>query len=156
VSAAVSLLLTLAAGPRIGDAAPALSLRALDGAAVELAALRGGPVVVEFFASWCEPCRRGLEDLRAIRADLGERMRVLVVAVDRPDRVRAFFAAAAPPDGAKVVLDPEGESMRRWGTDRLPTTFFVDGAGVVRHINRGHGAGFRARATQWLRPMVAR
>jgi hypothetical protein len=57
-----------------------------------------------------------------------------------------------PPDTI-IALDPLGAAARRWGASRLPTTFIVDAAGVVRHINRGWGPGYRARLSRWLRAM---
>ena len=44
-----------------------------------------------------------------------------------------------------MTLDPSGDTMRRWGARTFPTTFLVDRAGVIRHINRGWGAGYQAR-----------
>jgi hypothetical protein len=55
-----------------------------------------------------------------------------------------------------VALDRAGELERAFGADRLPTTFFLDTDAIIRHINRGHGAGFRARATRWLGELIAK
>jgi hypothetical protein len=69
--------------------------------------------------------------------------------------LREYFVRIPPPEGAIVVHDTTGEVARRWGKDRLPTSFFVDRGAVIRHINRGHGPGFRARATRWLQRLLA-
>jgi protein-disulfide isomerase-like protein with CxxC motif len=53
-----------------------------------------------------------------------------------------------------VTLDPSGDTMRRWGARTFPTTFLIDRAGVIRHINRGWGARYQARLLGWLRPML--
>jgi thiol-disulfide isomerase/thioredoxin len=136
--------------PGVGDPAPSLDLPTLAGAPLVPASRT---TVVEFFASWCVPCQRSLDDLRALRA--GNSFRLVIVAVEGgTPRLRAYFAAHPPPEDAVVVLDPSGAAARRWGEDRLPTTFFVDRRAVVRHINRGHGPGFRARATRWLRALM--
>jgi len=65
--------------------------------------------------------------------------------------VQKWAAGAPVPPGALVALDPDGVAARRWGANRLPTTFLVDATGVVRHINRGWGPGYRERLTRWLR-----
>jgi hypothetical protein len=54
-----------------------------------------------------------------------------------------------------VVLDGDGVLARTFGEDRLPTTFFLDAKLIIRHINRGHGSGFRERAARWLSAMLA-
>ena len=54
-----------------------------------------------------------------------------------------------------VALDGDGELARAFGEDRLPTAFFLDERATIRHINRGHGSGYRTRATRWLSAMLA-
>jgi thiol-disulfide isomerase/thioredoxin len=148
------LLLWAALVPGIGDPAPRLDLVTAAGPRLE-SVPADTVTVVEFFATWCIPCRENLEDLQATRSTLGDHFRVVVVAVegDRP-RVRAFFAERPALADVVVAFDPGAQAARRWGEERLPTTFFVDRGAVVRHINRGHGAGFRARATRWLQGLI--
>jgi thiol-disulfide isomerase/thioredoxin len=142
--------------PQIGDPAPPLDLVTSGGPRLDRDFLHGHVTVVEFFATWCAPCRSSLADLSALRSQLGPEMKVLIVAADDATAVRTYFAAHAPPEGAQIALDPQRAAGPRWGQDRFPTTFFVDPAGIIRHINRGHGSGFRARADRWLRAMLAR
>jgi cytochrome c biogenesis protein CcmG/thiol:disulfide interchange protein DsbE len=152
-----SLAAAAAAPPHIGDPAPAIDLPAIDGARVVRSDdLRGRVTVVEFFATWCQPCARSLDDLRAVRAALGDSVGLLIVAGDAdPKLVRAHFAQNPAPAGVVVALDPQRVVAHRWGQDRFPTSYFVDPAGTIRHINRGHGPGFRDRAERWLRAMLA-
>ena len=142
---------------QIGEQHPALELDVLDGTLVNEGRLAGHPFVVDFFATWCEPCHRALGDLLAGRATTtGEPIALVLVDLGESREVVGQWArrAALPPD-VLVALDPAGVAARRWGARRLPTTYLVDATGVIRHINRGWGEGYRARMSRWLRDLLA-
>ena len=143
------------ARPLIGDPAPALDLPQLQGKRAGAWNFKDRATVVEFFTTWCVPCGRSLDDLRAIRGDLGAGVQIIIVSLDaKLPAVRDYFQDRPPPEGAVILHDPSGDTRRRWGWDRFPTTFFVNRDGLIRHINRGHGPEFRARATRWLQGLL--
>jgi thiol-disulfide isomerase/thioredoxin len=115
-----------------GRAAPALRLPALDGGRVDLAALRGRPVLVNFWATWCEPCVREFPLLaKAAATHRGGRLAVVGVLVeDRQDAARAFVARHG---GAwPVGVDADRRAAAAWGvTVGLPHTFFVRPDGTL-------------------------
>ena len=128
----------------------------MAGESVRAENLQGHATVVEFFASWCQPCKEGLSEILAIREKPGPRFALMIVAVegDAPE-LKAFLIAHPLPVGTTVALDRDGALARAFGEDRLPTTFFLDERAIIRHINRGHGSGFRARSTRWLSDMLS-
>jgi thiol-disulfide isomerase/thioredoxin len=115
-----------------GRAAPALRLPALGGGRVDLAALRGRPVLVNFWATWCEPCVREFPLLaKAAATHRGGRLAVVGVLVeDRQDAARAFVARHG---GAwPVGVDADRRAAAAWGvTVGLPHTFFVRPDGTL-------------------------
>lgn len=142
--------------PRIGDPAPALALDTLDGHALQNPALKGQITIVDFFATWCGPCHRALEDLAEVEAQLSSRPRLVVVSVGEDVMAVKRFVEQHPlPRGAELALDSASTVARAWGQDRFPTTFVVDGDGVIRHINRGWGRGYAERMLRWLRPLTS-
>ena len=150
------LLMANVARPQVGEPAPAFLAKALAGPEVSEDKLQGHVTVVEFFATWCLPCNDGLAEIIAIRKRLGARFEMMIVAVegDTP-ALRNFLVSHPLPAGTTVVLERDGALARAFGEDRLPTTYFLDRQAIIRHINRGHGSGFRVRATRWLSELIA-
>ncbi len=116
---------------KVGEAAPNFSLPTLDGGRVELSDYRGRPVVLNFWASWCTPCRR---EFPLLRDNVGTKHDVALIGVNTQDFVES--------DGRKFAKDqradwPNGfdrdEAVRRgYGVTGLPETFFLDAHGVIR------------------------
>jgi peroxiredoxin len=122
-----------------GTPAPPISLRLLGGGRTELEALRGRPVIINFWATWCAPCRQEMPELAAIwQAQRASGLEVLAVNVTDQERrkdVAAFVAELGLP--FPVLLDERGRVRERYDLTTLPTTYFVDSLGVVRRVHPG-------------------
>lgn len=120
---------------RIGRAAPAYALAALDGGAtVEGAAFAGRPYVINVFASWCTPCRAEHPQLMALQASGVE---ILGVAYkDRPAATMQFLNGLGDPFSA-VGQDPEGRFALELGIVGVPETFVIGADGTIRAVHRG-------------------
>jgi thiol-disulfide isomerase/thioredoxin len=121
--------------PSVGSAAPPIALKNIDGKNVTLAAYRGHPVLVNFWAQWCVPCR---SEMPAINAAARANPNLVVLAVDAgdgPALVRQFLKEV-PLDFAPL-LDPDYQVASRYKVDSLPTSFFVGLDGTIRAINVG-------------------
>lgn len=107
--------------------APPLMLFDLDDRKIDLASLRGRVVVVNFWASWCPPCRKEFPTLGRLQK-LFRPTNLTVLAVNAgedPDDVFSFAGTTNFP----VLLDKDSGAMRRWQVKGLPTTYVVDKAG---------------------------
>ena len=110
--------------------APSFSVPALDGSGrVSLAQLRGRPVVVNFWASWCEPCKRETPDLVAFAASHPKIQVVGLATTDVPGDSRAFARRYNVP--YPLGVDRSGAVGHRYDIAGLPTTVIVDCSGRV-------------------------
>jgi thiol-disulfide isomerase/thioredoxin len=119
-----------------GQPAPALKLVDLDGRRHDLADLRGKVVVVNFWATWCPPCRREMPSLERLRRALPE---VAVMAVDvgeDVDTVFAFTGTLEPAPEFPILLDRDSAALQAWRVKGLPSTFVVgpDGSLAYRAV----------------------
>ncbi|MEO8510322.1 MAG: TlpA disulfide reductase family protein [Chloroflexota bacterium] len=121
-----------AAPATIGSTAPTFALADLDGNPVSLADLRGRPVIVNFWASWCAPCVEEIPELQAAVAEhRGEGLAIIgIVYSDRSEAAREFMARMG--GGWPSVMDPGGEVARDYGIYGPPESFFVDREGIIR------------------------
>jgi thiol-disulfide isomerase/thioredoxin len=113
--------------------APSLNLPDLDGKMHDLAALKGKVVVVNYWATWCPPCRREMPSLERLRQRLAEQgLEVIAVDVgEDADTVFAFTGQLEPAPGFTLLLDRDSAAMQRWKVKGLPTTFVMDAQGRV-------------------------
>jgi thiol-disulfide isomerase/thioredoxin len=123
----------------VGRPAPDFTLELLDGPKFALATQRGKVVVLDFWASWCAPCIKGLPDLAALSAEF-DAGRVRFVAVNLQEtRDDAAQAAARLKLNLPVALDLDGRVASRYGAASIPYTVVVGPDGRVAHAFTGYG-----------------
>jgi thiol-disulfide isomerase/thioredoxin len=107
---------------------PAISLAALDGTSVNLAALQGRPVVLNLWASWCPPCRREMPVLQQAQQQRDDVQFVFVDQGETAAKVQAFLSANRL-QLRNVLLDPQGQVALQFDQRAFPTTLFFDARG---------------------------
>lgn len=121
--------------PLIGKPVPAFTLLTLSGRSLSVSGQGGRPVVINFWASWCIPCREEAPLLREL-AQKTRNVRVVgVVFQDQVGTAQAFEQEFAIPYAS--VLDPQSQTAINFGVAGVPETFFVDAQGVVQAKQSG-------------------
>lgn len=148
---AFALVLVVAAGcatPRSSegkssDVGRAFSLSAPDlaGEEIDVGAQQGRVRIVDFWATWCEPCKEALPVLDALARDLGPRgLAVYAVSIDA-DRTQLSRFLAERPVAVPVLWDEGAVRVSGFHVKYMPITFLIDRAGVIRHVHQGWEPG---------------
>jgi cytochrome c biogenesis protein CcmG, thiol:disulfide interchange protein DsbE len=140
--AAVALV-TLASGSVAGappKLAPNLTLQSADGSTVELSSYKGKVVLVDFWASWCLPCKTSFPALDSLYREYQPRgLEVLAVNLDERRRDADGFLGNHP-HRLTVLFDPKGASPVAFGVKGMPSSFLIDKAGNIRFTHMGYSA----------------
>jgi len=142
LSIAFATLLTAArllSSQTLGSPAPNFTLKTLAGGTVSLSDYTRRPLLLNFWASWCKPCRGEMSDIiAAYNAHHAAGLEVLAINLTDQERmkdVRKFVEAFHMP--FPVLLDEKGKVRKRYALHGVPTSVFVDAQGVVRLVNPG-------------------
>ena len=132
--------------PWTGGATPPLELTDLRGKKHSLADYRGKVVLVNFWATWCEPCREEMPSMERLRVSLAERpFAVLAVNLAEPESRIAKFLDTVPV-GFPILLDRDTKTTRAWQAKVLPATYIVGPDGAIRYHHVGE--------LDWSKPQV--
>jgi cytochrome c biogenesis protein CcmG, thiol:disulfide interchange protein DsbE len=133
-----------------GEAAPALVLPDVHGETVDLARLRGKLVAVNFWATWCGPCRQEMPDLARVWRDHRDGCFELLGVAEESAREDVARAAAGIP--YPVLLDERAQALGPWKVPGYPKTYLVDADGRVRREFEGALSG--PELEEAIRPLL--
>jgi len=138
--------------------APPFELRTLEDQKLKLAELRRrGPVVLDFWATWCKPCIAAAPELEALHKAYATRgVTVVGISVDSPrsfSRVRPTVKKLGIT--YPVGIDEDGSLQEKYGIQAMPTTVIVDTSGVIVHVLQGYRAGAIAALGERLDALLA-
>jgi thiol-disulfide isomerase/thioredoxin len=139
----------------VGAPAPAwTNVTALSGAPPSIASLKGKVALIDFWASWCGPCRMIAPRLSSLKDRLGAQgLAVVGITTDEAEQAAVF--AERHQMRYPVVVDKDGDTSRAYNITGLPTMILVDKTGVVRDVFIGFDPGGDARLEASIRKLLA-
>ncbi|MET0343506.1 MAG: TlpA disulfide reductase family protein [Polyangiales bacterium] len=138
-----------------GTRAPEIGLKDASGKPVDLAALKGQVVLVDFWASWCTPCREELPVLEALYKKYREQGLVIVgVGLDKDAKNVSKFLRATPLS-FRIVHDADGAVADRYAPAKMPSSYLIDRKGLIRHVHAGFKAADKVVLEREIKALLA-
>lgn len=134
-----------------GDRAPDFDKATLRSGHLKLSTLRGKVVLVDFWASWCEPCKRELPVLGRIAPKLrAQGIEIVTINIDDDTSKAEGFLKEKAINGLTVVRDGDKTIVSAYEPPKMPTSFVVDRSGVIRAVNAGFDDGDESKLEKQL------
>ena len=146
-------LSAVSAGDLSGPA-PGFSLSARDGSTVDLDALRGQVVMVNFWATWCGPCREEMPHLEALYQRYGDLGFTLLGVNVEEDSSGADEYLAETPVSFPILFDPGNEVSELYDVIAMPSTVLIDRGGNMRFIHHGYKPGYEGEYQSQIRALL--
>jgi thiol-disulfide isomerase/thioredoxin len=130
--------LILEPAPVAGHPAPNFELKSLEGQVINLSDFKGRPVLVNFWATWCGPCRAEMPDFQQVAVDNADKIVVIGInntVNDTPELVGDFVDELGVT--FTIILDEDGKTAQTYRVLGLPTTIFIDRNGIINEVFTG-------------------
>jgi peroxiredoxin len=151
---AVATMTAAAATLQTGAPAPAFQLNSNAGKPLALADFRGQIVLLNFWASWCGPCRQEMPILEQLNRQYhGKGVTLLGVNVE-PDSAAAVAWLKATPVTFPILFDTDSKVSKLYEVAGMPNTVIIDRKGLVRYIHRGYAAGAENDYLNQIRALI--
>jgi peroxiredoxin len=127
-------------GPQIGLKAPDFTLKTLDGQTARLSDFRGKPVIINFWASWCPPCKKEIPEIQKFYEQSKGKVQILAINITFNDKLSDVQNILRANNAQFSVLLDENEQSSvadAYQVDGIPASFFIDKNGVIREIHVG-------------------
>jgi peroxiredoxin len=143
-----------AATLQVGAPAPAFQLNSSAGKPVALSEFKGQIVLLNFWASWCGPCRQEMPILEQLNRQYHAKGVALLGVNVEPDSAAATNWLKATPVTFPILFDTDSKVSQLYSVQGMPNTVIVDRKGVVRYIHRGYNAGAENEYLDQIRSLI--
>jgi len=148
------IALVAALATRAGAATPDFTLPARDGGNLSLSGLKGQVVMINFWATWCGPCRQEMPLLQQIQARYEPLGFTLVGINVEPDSAAAQAWLTQVPVSFPILFDRQNKVAESFGVEGMPSSVFIDRSGKVRYVHQGYRPGDEAKYADMVRSLV--
>lgn len=149
-----------AASSLVGKPAPDFSAESVTGEGpTTLKDAKGSVVILDFWATFCGPCKKSFPKYQALVEQFGGEVNVLAVSVDEPDSVtKDQIEEFAKATGVKfaVVWDKDQKAVKLYSPPTMPTSFIIDKEGVVKHVHAGYKDGEEEEITAEVKALLGK
>jgi peroxiredoxin len=151
----LALAFLLATGAHAaGTAAPDFTLPERDGGTVRLSSLKGQVVMINFWATWCGPCRQEMPLLAKLQAKYEPLGFTLLGVNIEPDSAAAQEWLKGMTVGFPILFDRQNEVASHFALQGMPSSVFIDRAGNVRYVHQGYRPGDESKYSDMIRSLV--
>jgi thiol-disulfide isomerase/thioredoxin len=150
-----TLVASLAFAATLSGPAPGFTLQSNGGQQVSLASLKGKVVMVNFWATWCVPCRQEMPHLEALYKrynSLGFELLAVNVEKNEAEGIRKWLAET--PVSFPVLLDPENQVTKLYKVQTMPSTVMIARDGTMRFIHHGYKPGYENEYQTQIRALL--
>jgi len=137
-----------------GAPAPGFELKSNSGKPVSLADLKGQIVLVNFWASWCGPCRQEMPILEQLNHQYHNKGVALIGVNVEPDTDAATAWLKATPFTFPILYDVDSKVSKLYEVQGMPNTVILDRKGIVRYIHRGYSPGAENEYLDQIRALI--
>lgn len=152
--ASLGVALTPTARAGVPAPAPDFALPAMDGSEMRLSDLRGQVVMINFWATWCGPCRQEMPLLQQLQVKYEPLGFTLVGINVEPESAGARTWLEKVPVTFPILFDRQNQVAERFGVQGMPSSVFVDRSGKVRYVHRGYQPGDESKYADMVRSLV--
>lgn len=148
-----------AAAALIGKPAPDFSAESISGEGpTSLKDAKGSVVILDFWATYCGPCKKSFPKYQALVEQFGGEVNVLAVSVDEVDTGKDQITEFAKTTGVKfaVVWDKEQKAVKLYSPPTMPTSFVIDKDGVVRYVHSGYKDGEEDKIAEEVKALLGK
>jgi thiol-disulfide isomerase/thioredoxin len=137
-----------------GAPAPTFQLDSAEGKAVDLSGLKGRVIMINFWASWCGPCRKEMPILEQLNKQYRSKGLTLIGVNVEPDSKAALNWLKETPVSFPILFDTDSRVSKLYQVAGMPNTVIVDRRGTVRYIHRGYQAGAENEYLDQIRQLI--